>query len=152
MNKLEIRKATIEDLDLIFGWANDEEGRRNSFNQEKIPYEDHCAWYKKKMESKESVIYILMLDDVPAGQCRLDFEGTKGLISYFVDKEYRGRGYGKKILSLVYEKVKDDFPDAASFVAQVKEGNAASQRVFLSLGYKEKVIGNIREYSLDIRE
>lgn len=149
---MEIRKATFEDLDLIFQWANDEDERRNSFNPEKIPYEDHCAWYKKKMESKESVIYILMLDDIPVGQCRLDFEGTKGLISYFVDKEYRGRGYGKKILSLVYEKVKDDFPDAASLVAQVKEGNAASQRVFLSLGYKEKVIGNIREYSLDIRE
>lgn len=152
MDGLYIRRATMEDMDLIFQWANDEEERKNSFHSEMIPYETHCIWYKSRMESEDTFIYILMCEDIPVGQCRLKTEGKEALISYSVDKAHRNKGYGKKLLTLVYEEVKRTLPDISEFVAEVKEENVPSQKVFSALGYTEKADTQkaIREYRLII--
>lgn len=152
MAKLIIRKATIEDMDLVFRWANDEEERKNSFNPEKILYEDHCNWFKKRLEALDCAFYILMDGDSPAGKCRLNFENSEAVISYSVAPSYRGRGLGKKLLLLVKEAVKEEYPDIKTLVAQVKEDNIPSQKVFLSLGYEETMNQEcrIREYRLEI--
>ena len=40
-----LRKATIEDMDLLFQWANDPVVRKNSFSTAEISYEEHTKWY-----------------------------------------------------------------------------------------------------------
>lgn len=150
MEKLRIRKATIEDMDLIFEWANDEDERRNSFNPEKIPYENHCRWYKNKMDSDDTYIFILMCGDTPIGQCRLDIEDGEALISYFIGQRYRNCGYGKKLLNLIYEEVKNNIPKITVLRAEVKEENIPSQKVFIALGYSEIINSKqaLREYRM----
>ncbi len=130
-----LRKATIEDCDLIFEWANDEDERRNSFNPEKIPYETHCQWYKRKMESDDTFIFIYCVDQNKVGQSRIEIGADEALISYFISKENRSKGHGKVMLSLLKDKVKENFPQVKALIAQVKKDNLASQRVFESLGY-----------------
>ena len=153
MENIAIRNATIEDLDLIFKWANDEDERRNSFNSEPIPYENHCRWYRNKMESEDTYIFVLMYGNIPIGQCRLDIEEGDALISYFIDPKYRNKGYGKKLLNLIYDKVKTEIPTIKVLTAEVKEENIPSQKVFLSLGYSEKTDTSrkLREYKLPIQ-
>lgn len=153
MENIKIRKATIDDLDLIFEWANDPDERRNAFNSEPILYENHVKWYQSKMKSDDTYIFILMCDDIPVGQCRLDIEDGDALISYFIDHEYRNKGYGKKLLNLIYDKVKTQIPTIKTLTAEVKEENVPSQRVFLSLGYSEKIDTSreLREYKLPIQ-
>lgn len=150
MNKVFLRKATMEDIDLIFAWANDEDERRNSFNPEKIPYADHCRWYKNKMTSDDTFIFIMMQEDKPLGQCRIEIEGEEALISYFIDKNFRNQGLGKKILELLHEEVKSNFSKVRVLMAQVKEDNIPSRKVFESLGYSEIVYEakGFRQYSL----
>ena len=152
MEEIKIRKATIDDLDLIFEWANDEDERRNSFNPEPIPYENHCKWYQNKMESDDTYIFVLMCDDTPVGQCRLDIEDDEALISYFIDKRYRNRGYGKKLLELIFDETIMSLPKVRVLKAEVKEENIPSQKVFLSLGYSERIDSDksLREYRLPI--
>ena len=153
MENIKIRKATIDDLDLIFEWANDPDERRNAFNSEPILYENHVKWYQSKMKSDDTYIFILMRDDIPVGQCRLDIEDGDALISYFIDPGYRNKGYGKKLLNLIYDKVKTEIPIIKMFTAEVKEENIPSQKVFLSLGYSEKTDTSrgLREYKLPIQ-
>ncbi len=146
MDNLYLREATKNDVDLIFNWANDDDERRFSFNPQKIAYEDHCRWYEKKLNSDDTSIYVLMCDDTPVGQCRLDVEEQDALISYFIDKSYRNRGYGKRLLNLVADKVADDYPMVSCLVAQVKTENIPSQKVFLSLGYTEEIFSEYKEY------
>lgn len=134
-----LKPATMEDVDLIFEWANDEEERRNSFNPEKIKYKDHCSWYKRKMEGNDTFIYVYYMDETPVGQVRIEIEEDKALISYFISKDYRGKGHGKNILKLLKEKVKEVHPTIKSLVAQVKTDNTASQRVFKGLGFYESM-------------
>ena len=42
-----LRKATIEDRDLLFQWANDPLVRKNSFSTAEIAYEEHVDWYNR---------------------------------------------------------------------------------------------------------
>lgn len=152
MSELTIRKATDKDVDLIFEWANDEDERKYSFNPEKIKYEDHIKWYKKKTESEDSVIFVCMLDSEPIGQCRLDFEGEEALISYFIDRKFRNRGYGKKLLSLLAKKTACDYPRIKRLKAEVKAENIPSQKVFEAMGYSKDVreADGVNEYRLSL--
>ena len=40
-NKLYLRTADENDMDLLFQWANDPDVRKNSFHSEPISYETH---------------------------------------------------------------------------------------------------------------
>ena len=100
MSELRLRNAEKEDINLIYEWANDESERRNSFNTQKIEYADHCKWYANKLESDDTFIYVMMKDEEPVGQGRLELEGNKATISYFVDEKYRKKG----IATLLYKE------------------------------------------------
>jgi len=100
------------------------------------------------MDSEDTEIYILMSDDTPIGQCRLDFKDEGALISYSVDKRFRKRGYGKLLLNMIADVTKSEHPSVKQLNAQVKIENIGSQKVFSALGYEEKECGSINEYSL----
>ena len=69
-----LRKATLQDKKLIYNWANDPDTRKNSFNQETIKWEDHEAWYDKRMADDNTKMYIFMDFFMAIGQVRLDVE------------------------------------------------------------------------------
>lgn len=75
-----LRKATPEDMKMLFDWANDEDVRRNSFNSNKITWEEHKVWFERLMKDENQYQYILMVDDIPAGQIRLSCEDGKAEI------------------------------------------------------------------------
>lgn len=136
-----LRKATLQDKKLIYNWANDPDTRKNSFNQETIKWEDHEAWYDKRMADDNTKMYIFMDFFKAIGQVRLDVEDDAATISYSVDKDCRGQGIGKEILySLEKELVsKSDTKkqNIKKLIAHVKADNIGSKKVFESLGYEE---------------
>ena len=135
---LDIRYATNEDLMLLFNWANDDLVREQSYSQERINLEDHRSWFYKKLSSDKTSIFILQLKDIPIGYVRFDvIEGQEAVISYAVDKKYRGNGYGESMLRkalLFIQKVADC---KYSISGYVKKNNYASLKAFQSLGFKE---------------
>ena len=78
----------------------------------------------------------LMVDLVPVGQIRLTVKNEMALISYSIDVEHRGRGYGRTILQMAEENLRDQRV-CLTLVGYVKEENVASQRAFASLHYRE---------------
>ena len=133
--KLRLRDIETTDIDLLFRWANDPTVRQNAFNTEPIPYEDHRAWFVKMLADKDVQQYILCNDNTPLGQIRLNIEDNKAVIDYSIDKEWRGRGLGAKMVLMAEEVLKTKITDVIYCVAQVKYGNAASARVFEKCGY-----------------
>lgn len=135
-----LRAATIQDMDLLFEWANDAEVRRNSFSSELIPYEEHVQWYEKLLKSPMHRQYIYVCGDMPVGQARIAIDGNNAEISYSIAPQYRGRGYGKRLLKTLPEQVKRDFEYVECMTGYVKTDNLASQKAFLNAGYVEKCI------------
>lgn len=135
MNKLSFRKVSMADCNLLFEWINDSECRQNSFHQESIPYKEHLKWFCKCISSSDINIFILLDDDIPVGQIRVEKVADIGYISYSVDKAYRGKGYGKVLLQSVEKAMLNIDETCISLVGKVKINNIASQRVFQDLGY-----------------
>lgn len=135
--KMYLRKAKMEDVDLLFGWVNDKSVRENSFDGHLISYDEHVSWFKRMMDDPDQVQYILMLDDIPVGQIRLCCDKDIAVISYSIAQSQRGKGYGSDIIKLVTEKIKEDRLDIKKVVGRVKPNNIASVKCFISNGFEE---------------
>lgn len=130
-----LRKALEGDMDLLFKWANDPVVRANSFNTDPILYENHVEWFNKMMDDPAVLQFILMDGDIPVGQIRLNVEESEAEIGYSMDSEFRGKGYGHRILKLVVDEVQKNYPEIKGLIAKVKPENVASNKLFESEGY-----------------
>ena len=145
---LKLRKAVEEDCDILFDWANEEECRKNSFSTEPIPYENHCNWVKNQLVRKDSDLFILQ-EDEPVGMLRLDYQGDGATISYSIARNLRGKGYGKKILQLAEEFVRENRSEKY-LMGEVKKENSISRYLFTLLGYQETEEGTCIKYLKEI--
>lgn len=141
-----LRKAVRQDIDLLFEWANEESVRKNSFSTGKILYDEHQEWFKHLLTREDAGQYIFMQEDGPVGQIRVYVNDGEAEIAYSICIEKRGLGYGKEMLRLLVEQIKQDFPKVKKLTAKVKPDNTASQKVFLDMGYAEKY----RFYELEV--
>ena len=128
-----IRKVAYGDEKLLFNWANDKSVRKNAISANEILWEDHIKWFNAKLISSDNEMYILEKVGKPVGQIRYDRKDDYFLIDYSIDQEYRGMGYGKKIL-------KKTLPFITEFKmkirAIVKSDNLGSIKVFNALNFK----------------
>lgn len=131
-----LRRATLEDSRLLFEWANDPVVRKNSFSTKEITWEEHKIWFEKVLKNEDCMQYIYMHDKEPIGQVRIQIAGDEALIGYSICASVRGKGYGKKLLVVLSEQVKKDFPNVRKLIGKVKPENIASQKAFTHSGYK----------------
>jgi UDP-2,4-diacetamido-2,4,6-trideoxy-beta-L-altropyranose hydrolase len=137
---MKLRTATITDAKLLFNWANESSVRSNAINHNPIEWDDHLAWFQKKLQTNDSFIFIAEFDETPIGQIRFDLENNKYLIDYSISKDERGKGYGFLMLKEGINDMKNYIHHLSTFIAWVKPENAASKRVFEKLGFSNKSI------------
>lgn len=141
-----LRDVVPEDMDLLFAWANEPGVRANSFSTSLISYEEHKAWFEKILCAKDIRQYIYMCGDETVGQVRVAVSGDLAEVSYSICAGKRNMGYGKDLLQMLKNQVKQDFPQVKRLTAKVKPDNIASRKAFLSVGYE----GRYEVYELDI--
>lgn len=137
MSEEKLKEACEQDKDLLLEWANERQVREASFCSETITREQHEKWFQKVLNSDEIFQFIYYKENMPVGQIRLEKEGANAIISYSIAKEYRGKGYGKKMVAMLEEEVKKNHPEILELQAFVKADNIASQKVFEGLGYEK---------------
>lgn len=96
-----LRRCTYSDMNIIYKWINDSCVRNNSFNSDYIEYEAHVEWFNEKMNSSNTYMYIILNNNKEIGTARLEKNNSKATISYLISNEYRGKGYGNKIIDLI---------------------------------------------------
>jgi RimJ/RimL family protein N-acetyltransferase/sugar phosphate isomerase/epimerase len=137
MRNIYLRKIAYSDMDIIYKWANDRETRANAFSTDPIPYDVHKEWFQKKLNSDNVLFFIYHHGEKSIGQIRLDIKDNKAIIDYTIDPLMRKKGYGYKMMLLMENKIKNEFPAIKTLIGEVKHNNIASQRVFKKLNYKE---------------
>lgn len=135
-----LREVSGGDIDMIFEWANDALVRANSFNTKPIPYENHKSWFSSVLGSDSIRMYIMMNDDIPIGQARLNIQGDEAEISYSIARDYRGKGFGHALLALIRDKVREELPQVHTLIAKVKPDNQTSRHLFEAQGYELKYL------------
>jgi len=145
------RNAEPEDVGLLYEWANEETARKNSFHPEKIPYDTHVQWFEKKLKNPQAHLWIAEIDGKPAALVRFDENNDHAVIGINMDKNFRGKGYGGKIL----RQATDRFIRLRELpvYAYIKPENIPSVKAFEKAGFvfTEKVPVNGRESLLYIK-
>jgi spore coat polysaccharide biosynthesis predicted glycosyltransferase SpsG/L-amino acid N-acyltransferase YncA len=131
-----VRHVNINDLAIIFEWVNEPVLRQQSFNPTPITLQDHSNWFNKKISDPLNYFYIFEYKNTPVAQLRFD-TGEEAVISYSIDKKYRGRGWGTLVLQSGIELFRDECQETIPVVGYIKAGNENSHRVFKGLGFKQ---------------
>lgn len=130
-----LRKTLETDCKLFYRWANDPAVRSASFSTEQIGWEEHQKWFAWMLEKDSIDSFVCMDFLLPVGQVRVgqaQSDPKKGVISYSVGEEYRGRGIAKQMLAKLEGELSEKY---TALIAEVKPENAASRKVFEDLGY-----------------
>tara|TARA_A100001011_G_scaffold399339_1_gene507518 strand:- start:111 stop:1793 length:1683 start_codon:yes stop_codon:yes gene_type:complete len=133
--RLKPRLAQKEDEQLLLNWANDPIVRSNGFKTEKISELDHREWlYSRLLDKKNCKLYIVENEDgLPIGQVRLDKKDNQWYINFSLANFARGKRLGTVLLESIFDKFNKQ--KKVEFIAEVKQGNTASCRVFEKIGF-----------------
>lgn len=135
-----IRLAKLEDLTLYFKWVNEPSVRKNSIDTGQISLVLHEKWFLNKLNSDNSILLVLELNEVPIGQLRFDIEDEIVLIDYSIDQEFRLRGFGNLLIQRgidYFMKISKNDEKDFVFRGIVKRINTASIKVFIKNGFLE---------------
>ena len=142
-DKLSYKSATLKDSKQLYEWANELTTRKNSINKKIINWDHHQDWFKTKLAAKEvSKIFIFFVVN-PVGVLRLDKINEAEIISFSIDKKYRGKGYGFRMIN----QILNDFP-ASNFIAEVVGKNESSHKIFIKNGFK--VLNTVKKAKVNI--
>lgn len=147
---------TKSDCELIFSLSNDPLVRANSFNQNKIEYSDHCSWFTKTLADKNMLFFLVFADETETdfiGQIRFKRESeasTECVISLSITAQFRGKHIAGEFIEIGIEALKKYWYNIKNIVAEVKDENTASNRLFLKEGFE--LISKVNTYKLNISE
>lgn len=133
--ELSLRPAQPEDKALYYEWANDPETRAHAFEKAPIPWHAHDQWFDRRMQDDAARLFVMCAaGGLPVGQVRVDLKEGEAVISFSIDRDFRGRGWGRTALTLLAEwwgRTAGEEP----LVGYVLGDNVASQRAFQGAGY-----------------
>jgi|GEM_PF-511463 len=145
-NSFSLREVVESDVRLLFKWVNDPVARANAHNPKPVVWREHSTWFKEKLSDPSVYMYVLTEKKKDVGIIRFDKKDKKFVISYSIDKLYRGRGLGKLIVVEGLKKISLTVRQP-QFIAQVKQGNIASEKIFNKLGFRligQEIVNNIK--------
>lgn len=134
------RKADPLDEKRLLDWANDRQTRKNALNSAQISLKEHKLWFTKRLDDKHNcTIYIVeTLDNIAIGQVRFErHEEVAFEVHYSLDKMFRGRGVGSKLLATGIETFLEQ-RGPVGLVARVVKDNIPSHKIFKKLGFSNR--------------
>lgn len=150
---LRCRPAVPADEARLLEWANDPDTRRYAFTQAQITPEGHADWFARRLARPESCrIYLLeSAQGVPVGQVRFEREDGAWIVSYAVAPALRGLGLGGRVLATGLQQMARNAP-GDRVVGLVKAENLASVRIFQSLGFASRTLGQAVEFGRQLAD
>jgi UDP-2,4-diacetamido-2,4,6-trideoxy-beta-L-altropyranose hydrolase len=137
---LHIRHVEEKDCAILWQWANDPDVRAVSLNSDPIAWDRHVEWFNSKLRDHNAVLYLaLNSESTPVGQVRYQIDGSRGVVSISLAREFRGKGYGSAVLIMA---TKELFRTSGvnKIDAYVKPDNSASLKLFARAGFiRERV-------------
>ena len=87
-----IRDAEASDAQFVFELSNDPAVRANSLHPAPIAWDEHVAWFARRLADPDTLFYVVEAAGTPAGQIRFQ-RGKEGWIaSMSMAAEFRGKG------------------------------------------------------------
>lgn len=133
---LAVRSALPADAPEILRWRNDPLVRAMSRTGEPITEGAHLAWYTAACRDPGRMLLIGCRGDRSIGMVRFDHRPPSAWeASIVLAPEARGRGVGVDLLALGLGRL-ESLQGPTVVLAEIRDSNPASIRVFESLGFR----------------
>lgn len=131
-----IRRGHLEDFDILFKWINDEDVIKFSRYKKAMGLEEFNSWFDSKIDN----LFVIEEDLVPLGQVSFEVseDNDEAIISYSVDRDERGRGYGKALIHYIVNFIKENRDDIKKVSAFISTDNEISIKIFENEGFKRE--------------
>lgn len=127
------RKASLDDLEIVFNWSNDSLVRSNSYQTSKITIKEHTAWFVKKIKEENTLFYIVLVGETKAGIIRYSLDEDHSVIGVLVSEPFRGQGLAAVFIKNSLIELKSEY--VSPVLAYIKEENVASKKAFETAGF-----------------
>ncbi|MCH8282371.1 MAG: GNAT family N-acetyltransferase [Chloroflexi bacterium] len=132
---LAVRPASTEDESTLFHWRNLPWVIELGASRGSVAHDQHHAWFAETLERQSRCLFIVDIDNQPAGMVRYDLVSKVSVeISIFLMPEFVGKGLGTQVffrsipLLLSWHRVDQ-------IIARVLTTNQTSLRFFTRLGF-----------------
>lgn len=132
---LTVRKVISEDVINIFNLANDNVVRENSFNQDKIIFENHLKWFNARIVDPNTLFLVIEVKGKFSGQIRYDINGDVATINISIVDSFRGLSVGEIAIKKSIKKLQQIYSNIVKIDAFVKTSNVSSKIVFEKAGF-----------------
>lgn len=109
--KIELRRVTENDLEVLMNWRNSEEISQTLFTNVKLTMEDQRRWFEKLQKDDTQIRWIVFADDKPIGSMYLvdiDYVNKRCEHGWFIaEKEYRSFPFALSLRWNMYDYVFD---------------------------------------------
>ncbi len=123
-----LRPATRADSSHLLNWRNDPETRRNFRNPDPVDPDTHEDWLRRKLADEDCRLMIAEVAGRPVGTVRADRESDAWWLSWSIDPNERGKGYGSAMVAAMIARLH------GRVCAVTKYGNLASERIASAIG------------------
>ena len=134
--KITLKKADFTDIEFLFYLRNIPEYYRYYTHPKPVQWEEHINWIMPILLGLDNRdLYIIMADDIKAGQVRVDYSSDMAEINISLVEHFRGKNIAPVALEKVIEKARKE-KGVKTFRAHVHQENIASQKLFEKAGYQ----------------
>lgn len=137
VKQLKLRKATMQDCEVIHSWRNSAIVREGCTDNKQISLADHTAWFKSAIKDPNRIILLASQNQVAIGVLRFDRLNSDTLeVSIFLDPKQIGKGFGEKLLEIGEHWLQKQHIAVKRLSATILDNNPRSKSAFTKLDYK----------------
>jgi len=133
-----VLRRTVElDCKSFWEWANESADPSGALARKPIAWDRHMEWFRARLADPQSILYTaLNRHGDPVGMVRCQVDGTQAVLSISVGAAFRGKGNGRKMLSLATKELFQN-SRVATIDAFVRSSNQPSIRLFEGAGFRK---------------
>lgn len=128
--EIELRQATLSDMEKIYVWRNDISVRQCSHNPAEIDYSQHKLWFEKNLDDSNRPVLIASLQGEELGVVRFDINACQAEVSIYLRASMQGNGFGAALLSAGEKWLIKHHQNIKNIIAEILPENIASQKLF----------------------
>ena len=138
IEQIKVRNAEKTDCDDIFIWRNDEFTRKMSHSSEIVDLDKHNEWYFNSLNLESRVLLLCENGyNEKIASVIFDISGLEAVISINLNPTHRQKGLGRFCLIKSIEFFSRKFPEIKNLLAEIKNKNIASKKIFLAVGFEK---------------
>jgi UDP-4-amino-4,6-dideoxy-N-acetyl-beta-L-altrosamine N-acetyltransferase len=135
-----LRPLTIKDREIIFQWRNSDSIRVNMYNDQPIPYKQHCQWFEDILNQQAAFYRLFGYQDKPLGLISFKNFNSQNQTCYwgfYIGESTAQKGTGTIMGYLAIDYAFEQL-NIRKLIGEVLSFNPKSERFHQRLGFNRE--------------